>query len=210
MRWRLQPCVVWNCCHQTQKLLREQLPTAKGSSTLSLTLTERTVLAFISTFDEDGEMQRFPHAVVTILRLSGKVCSFFSVADCADKVNTLCGSLVWSFFLSTHCHHVVIKSHFFLFAAYFIKKSIINIIMYIIVTVYCHAFVICRFLQINAFVTNDPSLLIYCTVGGLRHARPICLGYFCSDSWITVLQAVPNAYCTTYLYSCKKKGSQQF
>lgn len=68
----------------------------------------------------------FPRAVGWVcchmLRLSGKVCSFLFFPLLltgqlrADQVNTLCGSLVWSFALITHCHPVKSKSHIFPFA----------------------------------------------------------------------------------------------
>lgn len=116
--------VQWNGdCHvwKSENAAVEHSNCCRNNSGNVSDISRKGRFAFISTFDEDGEMQRFPRAVgrvcCRILRLSGKVCSFFPVADCADKVNTLCGSLVWSFILNTHCHHVVIKSHFFLFAA---------------------------------------------------------------------------------------------
>ena len=34
---------------------------------------------------------------------------FSAAADCADQVNTRCGSLVWNFVLIIHCHGVKIK-----------------------------------------------------------------------------------------------------
>lgn len=53
-------------------------------------------------------LQSFPSAVGRLCchtpRPSGKGFSFFAAADWADLANTLCGSLVWSFVVITHCH----------------------------------------------------------------------------------------------------------
>ena len=76
-------------------------------------LTDRvdTVSVSISTFYQHVWLG-MPHTEAVWGSFSFFQLQLLTGQPAADQVNTLCGSLVWSFILITHCHAAQIEQHF--------------------------------------------------------------------------------------------------